>query len=243
VKHDRDTAGAEKLFEDALAADPNCAMAYSRYTYYLAAMGRLDEALAKIRRAQELDPLSPDLNTSLASILYFAREYDEAVRYCRRALDLEPNFYEASLWLALSYAQQGKNEEAGAELEKARRIRDDFLEPLELLAYLFATMGARDKARRTLSELLAISHRDKLRPYNIALIYAALGKKAQAFAWLAKPFVNWTERLRILRLDPRMDALKNDRRFASILQDSAGSTVVQFPSRARAGHNQQANAR
>ena len=243
VKYDKDTIAAEKSFDKAIAVGPSCAMAYSRYTYFLAAMGRLGEALQKMRRAQELDPLSPDMNTSLASILYFAREYDEAIRYCERALVLEPNFYEALLWLGLSYSQKHMYTEAIAQLNQARRIGHDKFEPLEILAYVFAANGERDKARKTLSELRSTSKHDELRPYNIALIHAALGQKTQAFEWLAKPFVNWTERLRILRFDPRIDVLKNDSRFDSILQDSlAGPTVVKFPSRRTAKDMQQASA-
>ena len=243
VKYEKDIIGAEKSFEKAIAVGPNCAMAYSRYTYFLAAMGRLDEALQKMRRAQELDPLSPDMNTSLASVLYFAREYDEAIRYCERALVLEPNFYEALLWLGLSYSQKRMYTEAIAQLNRARKIGHDRFEPLELLAYLFAATGERDKARKILSELRATSKHDELRPYNIALIHAALGQKTQAFEWLAKPFVNWTERLRILRFDPRIDVLKKDSRFDSIFQDSlAGPTVVKFPSRRTAKDMQQATA-
>jgi len=243
VKHDRDMLGAERSFREAIAVDPNCAVAYSRYTYFLAAIGRLDEALQNMRRAQELDPLSPDMNASLASLLYFAREYDAAIRYCQRALVLEPNFYEALLWLGLCYLQKGIYQEAIAQLKRASKIGADNPEPLELLAYLFATMGDRDKASKTLNELYATSKPDALRPYNVALIHLALGQKNQAFEWLGKPFINWTERLRALRLDPRMDSLKSDPRFAAILQDSiAGPTVVQFPSRRPAEDRQRASA-
>jgi TolB-like protein/tetratricopeptide (TPR) repeat protein len=244
VKHDRDTLGAEKSFEQAIAANPNCALAYSRYSYFLAAMGRLNEALEKMSRAQQLDPLSPDMNTSLASVLYFAREFDDAIKYCQRALAIEPSFYEGLLWLALSYLQKGMFAEATEQLAKAAETGDEHGEPLEMMAYLFATMGRRPQARKILRQLQSGPKQDNLRPYNIALIHAALEQKTQAFDWLARPFVNWTERLRILRLDPRMDALKDDSRFASILQNSmSGPTVVRFPARRNAGGGHQMRAR
>ena len=244
VKHDRDVVGAERSFEEAIAVDPNCAVAYSRYTYFLVAMGRLDEALEKMERAQALDPLSPDMNTSLASVLYFAREYDQAIRYCQRALVLEPNFYEALVWLALTYSQKEMLEEAIAQLKLASEIAPNNAEPLEILAHLLAKSGKCDEAMKILVELNATWEPDKLRPYNIALIHAALDEKTQAFEWLTKPFMNWTERLRILRLDPRMDVLKHDPQFSAILQNSlAGSTVVHFPSQRPVKQRQQATAR
>ena len=243
VKHDRDTLGAEKAFREAIEANPNCAVAYSRYTYFLAAMGRLPEALEKMKLAQQLDPLSPDMNNSLASILYFAREYDEAIKFCQRALVLEPNFYEALLWLGLSYLQQGRFDEANAQFRQANEVGAESSEPLEMLAYLLATRGEKENARKLLRELQANSL-PKVRPYNVALIYLALGQRRQALAWLEKPFINWTERLRILRLDPRLDLLKDDSRFAMILQNStAAPTVVQFPSRRPATDKHQATAR
>ena len=232
VKYDKDTVGAERSFEQALAINPNCAMAYSRYTYFLAAMGRLSESLEKMRRAQELDPQSPDMNTSLASVLYFARKYDEAIRYCERALALEPNFVEAALWLGLSYEQKGMIEEAVAQFTKARNAGDDCIDPLELLGYVFASTGQRNRARKILAELHSTAN---VHPYNVALIHAALGETNEAFNWLEKPYVNWTERLRMLRFDPRMDSLKGDPRFTTVLQNSISSTrIIEFRPRQRA---------
>jgi TolB-like protein/Flp pilus assembly protein TadD len=219
VKHDHDIAGAEKSFEQAITINPSCAVAYSRYTYFLAAMGRLSESLEKMRRAQELDPLSPDMNTSLASVLYFSREYDEAIRYCERALALEPNFSEAMLWIGLSYEQKGMFDTAIKHFITAKNSNTDSLEPLELLGYAVAITGQKDKARKILTELHEAAAKGiTVRPFNVALIHAALGQTKQAFEWLEKPFANWTERLRMLRFDPRMDNLRAEARFTAILQ-------------------------
>jgi TolB-like protein/Flp pilus assembly protein TadD len=228
VKHDKDTVGAERSFEQAITIDPNCAVAYSRYTYFLAAMGRLNEALEKMRRAQELDPLSPDMNTSLASILYFGRQYDEAIRYCQRALVLEPNFVEALLWLGLSYEEQGMFEKSIAQFLAAKDANDDSTEPSELLGYVFATTGQRDEARKILAELHSAAKQNKVHPYNVALIHSALGETEQAFEWLEKPYANWTERLRMLRFDPRMESFREDSRFATILHNSISAGTAQI---------------
>lgn len=224
VKHDRDPVGAERSFEQAIAIDPNCAMAYSRYTYFLAAMGRLSESLQRMKRAQELDPLSPDMNASLASVLYFSRDYDEAIRYCQRTLDLEPNFLDALLWLGLCYEQKGLLEEAITQFSKANDANCDSTEPLELLGHVFAIAGQSDKAQVVLSELHSSAKQNSVHPYNVALIHAALGQTEQAFEWLGKPYANWTERLRMLRFDPRMDSLKEDSRFTAILERSVSAT-------------------
>jgi tetratricopeptide (TPR) repeat protein len=230
VKHDRDPVGAERSFGRAVAINPNCAMACSRYTWFLAAMGRLDESLRMMRRAQELDPLSPDANAGLANILYFARDYEGAARYCRRALDLEPNFLDALLWLGLSYEQMGMFEEAASQFAKARDAHGDSAEPLELLGHVWARSGRRDEAKAVLEELHSAAAHRNVRPYNVALIHAALGQTRQALEWLGTPYINWTERLRMLRFDPRMDDLKADSRFAGVFRayasDSPDSTLA-----------------
>jgi tetratricopeptide (TPR) repeat protein len=193
-------------------------MAYSRYTWFLAAMGQLDRSLRMMKRAQELDPLSPDANAGLANVLYFARDYDEAIRYCQRVLVLEPNFLDALLWLGLSYEQKGMYDEAAAQFIKAKDAHGDSTEPSELLGHLFAVTGQRDEARAILSGLHSPAKQNCVRPYNVALIHAALGQMEQASEWLGKPYINWTERLRMLRFDPRMDGLRADSRFAAIFQ-------------------------
>jgi TolB-like protein/Tfp pilus assembly protein PilF len=221
VKHDRDPTGAEKSFERAIALNANCAMAYSRYTLFLVAMGRLQEASQHARRAQELDPVSPDANASLAYVLYLARDYDEAIRYSERALALEPNFLDALVLLGLSYEQKGMLGEAIDQFRKAKDANPESTEPLELLAHASASCGQRDEAQALLSELQSSRKPNCLHPYHVALIYAALNQREEAFEWLAKPYANWTERLRMLRFDPRMDRLKAGTRFSAIVQQSA----------------------
>lgn len=226
IKHDRNPAGAEKSFERAIALNSNCAMAYSRYTLFLVAMGRLKEALQHAGRAQQLDPVSPDANASLANVLYLARDYDEAIRYCERALALEPTFNDALILLGLSYEQKGMVAEAIDQFRKAKDANPENPEPLELLAHASATSGQENEARALLSELQCSRKPNSLHPYHIALIYAALNQKEQAFEWLAKPYANWTERLRMLRFDPRMDCFKADSRFAVIVQRSISATQI-----------------
>jgi len=230
VKHDRDPAGAERSFRRAVAINPNCAVACSRYTWFLAAVGRLDESLRMMRRAQELDPLSPDANSGLANILYFARDYEGAARYCGRALDLEPDFLDALLWLGLSYQQRGMYAEAVSQFTRARDAHGDSAEPLELLGHVLAVTGRAGEARSVLAEVQGAAPRRNVRPYNVALIHAALGQTRQALKWLGRPYVNWTERLRMLRFDPRMDGLRADPRFAGVFgayaSDSPDSTLA-----------------
>lgn len=216
IKHDHDAVGAEDSFRKAISSDPNSGMAHSRYAYFLAAMGRIDEAFTMIRQTHDIDPLSPDANASLAMILYMRRHYDEAVRYCRTALALEPSFAEALLLLGRCYQQKGMFKEASVQYEKAGS--GAAVESNELIANLHALTGKRVLAESILSELMATAAPGEIRPFNIAAVYAALGNENAAFEWLERPFINWTERLRMLRFDPRLDTLRPDPRFAEIIE-------------------------
>jgi DNA-binding winged helix-turn-helix (wHTH) protein/tetratricopeptide (TPR) repeat protein len=226
IKHDRDPAGAEASFRQAIALDPNCAIALSRYTYFLAAVGRLDEALQHIRRAQQIDPLSPDANASLAMILYFLGRFDDSIRYCEIALALEPGSEEAILLRGRCHEQQGRFLEAAAAYEMAKKMNPNSTESDELLGHLYAITGRKSQAGEVLSRLMSSAMVNPTRPFNTAAIYAAFGEIGLALEWLERPFINWTERMRMLRYDPRLDGLRADPRFAEIVESSASGSPL-----------------
>jgi TolB-like protein/DNA-binding winged helix-turn-helix (wHTH) protein/Tfp pilus assembly protein PilF len=217
IRQDRDPAEAEVSFDRAIVSNPNCAMAYLRYSWFLAAMGRLDEALQNAQRAQELDPLSPENNATVGYLLYFARQYDKAIGYCQRALLIEPDLFWARLYTGLNYVQKGMYEEAISEYQIVGASHKDCTEPLELLGHAYAVMGRRDDAEKVLSRLEELSAHEQVRPYNVASIYAALNLNDRAFELLRQPWVIWTERLRVLRFDPRLDSLRSDLRFENLI--------------------------
>ena len=217
IRQDRDPAEAELSFDRAIASNPNCAMAYLRYAWFLAAMGRLDEALQKAQRAQELDPLSPESNATIGYLLYFARQYDKAIGYCQRAILIEPDFFWGRLYAGLNYVQKGMYEEAISAYRMVGASHKDCTEPLELLGHVYAVMGRRDEAEKVLSQLEELSVRKQVLPHNLASIYAALNLNDRAFELLKQPWVIWTERLRVLRFDPRLDSLRSDSRFENLI--------------------------
>ncbi len=81
--------------------------AYAIYARHLADLGWVDEAVAAIKRARELDPLSLIINTYVGHILYWARQYDQAIEQHRKTIELDPNFGPAHLRLGMAYEQKG----------------------------------------------------------------------------------------------------------------------------------------
>lgn len=79
MNHDYDWAGSEAAFRSAISADPTYATAHQWYAEYLAAVGDTREAVAAVRRAEALDPLSMIIGWNVARTLYFDRQYTPAL--------------------------------------------------------------------------------------------------------------------------------------------------------------------
>ena len=114
-----DWAEADRHFKRAIDLNPNYETALRSYSFYLACMGRLEEALAFAERARHLDPVSPSAQMNVGVILYFARRYDEAIAAIRETLDLAPDFGPAHVMLGRVYVAKGMPDRAVEELERA----------------------------------------------------------------------------------------------------------------------------
>jgi TolB-like protein/DNA-binding winged helix-turn-helix (wHTH) protein/Flp pilus assembly protein TadD len=210
---DHDGTGAEAEFKRAIALNPNYATAHHWYSEYLARSGRETEAMTEIGLAQELDPLSPVINTTLGERLYYARRYDEAIAQSRRTLEVAPDFESAHFVLGLALEQKGRFEEAISELQKAKGTASVNMSAAASLAHTYALAGHGDKARKILHDLLAEKMSE---PYEIAVVYQGLGEKPQAISWLKK-VVDGGELRMLLKLDPRLDSLRSEPRFQELL--------------------------
>jgi TolB-like protein/DNA-binding winged helix-turn-helix (wHTH) protein/Flp pilus assembly protein TadD len=219
TRYDRDDAGAEVEFKRAIQLNPNYATAHHWYSEYLARCGRETEALMEIKLAQEIDPLSPVINTTLGERLYFERRYDEAIGHMRKTLEFSPNFASAHFLLGLALEQKEMFEEAISEFQKANDITGVSQAANASLGHIYALAGRPREARRVLHELLA---RKTSEPYEIALVYQGLREKKQVLDWLEKIEHEEVESNMMLRLDPRLDDLRSDPRFQKLLRRGHG---------------------
>src|SRR6185295_9948397 len=105
--------------------NPNQATAHHWYAMYLSAIGKHDEALAQIRKAKELDPVSLIINTNEGWILYCARDYERAIAQLRTTIEMDPNCANAHYKLALVYETQGRYNEAVDEYLKSKLLSEN----------------------------------------------------------------------------------------------------------------------
>jgi tetratricopeptide (TPR) repeat protein len=218
LQYDRDWLAAEREFRRAIEIDPNYALGRSFLAWHLAAMGRFDESIAEDKRALELDPLSPAVNADLGWDLYFARRYDEAIEQLLKAVDLEPNYWVSHVLLGRSYEQKGKLHEAVAEFEKATQIENSIPEVLAALGHGYAVSARRTEALKIIRELQERSKREFIPSYSIATIYIGLGMKDEALQYLEKAYEEGSYYLIHLKVEPLLDSLRSDPRFADLVQ-------------------------
>ncbi|MCI0392271.1 MAG: protein kinase [Acidobacteria bacterium] len=219
--YDWDWVAGEREFKRAIELNPGYANAHWGYGLYFINIGRPNEALRELKLAQELDPLSPSIAVTAVWPYYFtppsARQYDQAVSHLQRIIEVNPNFPPAHSLLGLVYQQKGMFKEALAEAKQARQL-DDAPWTLADLGRSYAMGGWKSEAKHVIDELQAPSNQKHIRPCAIAGIYAGLGEKEQAFAWLEKAFDSRDEDVSLISVDPRFDGLRSDPRFSDLVR-------------------------
>jgi len=208
---------AEHEFRRALELRPSYADAHFSFSRFLAAAGRMNEAIAEIRRAQELDPRSVPLKANNALLFYFSGRYDEALDQLLEVRKLDPNLPLAHWGIGLTYEQKGQREQAIESLRKATSLSKS-LNLQSSLGHAYALFGKRAEAQAILDMLRDRSKQSYVPSYFSALIYAGLGDKDRAFEWLERAFQERSTVLAYLRLDPRLAPLRSDPRFAELLR-------------------------
>jgi len=217
--YDYDYAAARREFETAIAMLPDSATAHDFYGKYLLAAGQVDEGLAESRRAIALDPLSPESNALLGLHLYFARRYDEAIKELRTAIAVDPDYWFTHEWLGRAYARLGKFSEAVAELHTAQRLEGSGNAEIDsALGRVYADAGNRTEATKVLDHLRERMRNEFVSGAFVATIHVGLGEIDEAFAALAQGAAQHSWFVPFWKVDPELDPLRSDPRFAELLK-------------------------
>jgi TolB-like protein/Flp pilus assembly protein TadD len=215
-----DMAGSIAEFQRAVALNPNYATAHQLHgNHPLAALGRFDEAIAEGKRAIELDPLSPIINSDLGETLYLARRYDEAIAQLRKAVEIDPTFWYAHEALGVALQLKGDVQAAIAQYEKAQQLSDD-LAPRVELALAKAQLGDKEAAVRMLAELEELSQHRYVNAFWRTLLYLSLNNHEEAIRWLEQAVAN--HEVSRLKVHPVYDPLRGDPRFEALVQKVVG---------------------
>jgi TolB-like protein/DNA-binding winged helix-turn-helix (wHTH) protein/Tfp pilus assembly protein PilF len=209
---------AERELTRAIALNDNLAMAHANYSFFLAHMGRFDESIAEGRRAQSLDPLTPETSIIAGLSFYYARRFPEAAERLHAIAQLEPSSWLAQATLGRALERQGATAAALAAYERGRRIEPGVSEVLMDLGRAYAALGRHDDARRMLHELESLSRRTYSAPFQSAMIHVGLGDHDRAFALLEKAYEARSWYLTWLKVEPTLDPLRKDPRYADLMR-------------------------
>jgi tetratricopeptide (TPR) repeat protein len=216
AQYDWDWAGAERLFTQAIALNPNDGNAHSVYAGYLAAMGRTDEAVSEQRRAHEVEPLSPIIAGNVVWKLYLARRYAEAESENRKLIQWNPKFGDGYITASL-YLQTGRKDEAVAILNKAAVGPQPRVLELMYLGHTLGVTGDKVGARKVLAHMKSLSEQRYVPPDYFAVVYEGLGEREQALQWFEKAYQERSINTWFLP-DPRLDSIRSEPRFKNILR-------------------------
>jgi TolB-like protein len=206
-----DVRAAETEWLRAIRSDPAYATARHWYAVVgLVPQGRFDEAIAEMREAERLDPLSLPIATDKAFVLYWSRRYDEAIEQCHRALSLDASFYRAHIVLGRTHAATHQLTQAIEACTTARMLCDGraFLaQLLGTLGFSYAAGGDRGRAHGVLEELRTIAPSNSVAEYEMGIVYTALGEWTRASECIDAARARRTGWMLWLPIEPLYDAV------------------------------------
>src|SRR5215203_2231120 len=211
--HDYDFKAAERECLRAIELNPNYATAYQRYGELLSHQGRWEESFAQFRRALEIEPFTLVLNSTYGIVLIFARRYDEADTQLKKALELDANFGPTHNHLSLVYQLQGKYAESIEERAKSLELFGEH-QMAAAVRESFTKGGWQEFLRAMTGE----AKPSFLSFFLVAAYHAELGEKEKAFASLNKSYEDREVLIAGLKVDPRLDPLRSDPRFAELMR-------------------------
>jgi eukaryotic-like serine/threonine-protein kinase len=238
--YQQDSQVAIASLRRALALNPNLAVAHLRYGWELSS---LDEAVREIKRAQELDPLSPTNNSALGLILGLARQFRGCLEYCYKAAELAPNEASFQENLAYAYLLNGRFEEAIEHYQRVAVLNPDKQgDVLASVATALISMGRKSEAESMMPEILRLATTGKVNPYYVAALYGARGDKNAALDWFEMGLRRASEvrtgaglvkeqEARMIRYEPLLDPLRSDSRFAALLRQYNRGSLLETPAK------------
>jgi TolB-like protein/tetratricopeptide (TPR) repeat protein len=209
---------AEREFLRAIEIAPDVAESHLGYAHLLSNIGRHELAIAEIRRARELEPLSLIANTLEASFLALADRDDEALARLERIFDIGPNFWIARLHAGIIHIKRGQGSQALDDFRAAVAHSGHAPHAVSFLACAEAGVGDLDGARATMRELESMAMRRHVPPSNFAAVHCALGDTSLALDWLERAHQARDLRMSFLRVDWRWHPLRGQPRFVRLLR-------------------------
>jgi len=215
--YDWDWEGSRREFRRAIELDPRYATAHQWYSFWLAAHGRMDEAVVEIDRAVELDPVSVSIRRTVGWVRFYARRFDEARPRLERAVAMNPTADETYRVLALCHAMAGDLTDAERAVREAVALAPGGTYNRATLAYVLARAGRRLEAIAELEEITRIAEHEYVSPVSFATVYLGLEDWDRALDWTERAYDDRRGWMAYLRVNPILDGLRGMKRFEALV--------------------------
>ena len=216
-QYEFDWIGGEKEFRRAIELNPNYATAHQWLASVFEQTKRFDDAQAEIKRASDLDPLSPIIAVNVAFNLWEARRYDEALKEFDRTLSLHPDFPVAQQGLCWTYSAMGKSELAITACRKSLNLTNGAWDKGRL-SQVLGSAGHTDEAKKLLQELQAESKQRYVPKMALALAHLGLNQKEEALTLIEQDVTEHGYWVGSMGVEPEFDELRSDPRFKALLK-------------------------
>jgi DNA-binding winged helix-turn-helix (wHTH) protein/TolB-like protein len=217
LHYDYDWARTDKESQRAIELNANSPMAHHVRAFYLAAVGRTDEAVVEIRRALDLDPISLLLNADAGELFWYARRQDDAIDQLGKTLEMGHDFPLAARYLARVYGHKGMDKQAFEEYRRSVALSVGAAGDARS-STVFAASGLAGYYRLELTRLQKLLKERYVPPFDVARLYAVLGDRDHAIEWLAKAIEQRNFAIPFLKVDPDFDKLRPDPRFLDLVR-------------------------
>jgi tetratricopeptide (TPR) repeat protein len=219
ISHDEfNWAAADADLKEAVALAPAYSTGHHWYAVFLAGQGRFDQAMSEINNALALDPLSVGVNDELGEILVLMRRYDDAILHLRQYMATGSAIGRTRMQLAEALALKGDYEGALAELGKTEAAGSEQTQLLAETGYVYGAAGRQREARAVIEQLTALQRQRADGAVGaLATVYAGLGDRDRAIPLLEQAAQSYDPVILRLKVDPRLDKLRGDARFAKLL--------------------------
>ena len=215
--YDYDFLAAERNFERSIELNPRLTQAHQWFGFYLAVMGRYEEAYTELKRAIRLDPCSSIVYWTFGFVYWRARRFDQAIELHEKALELDPHSAQWHWGLGVACMDNGLHDRAIAALQTADSLSPGVPMIFGYLGAAYAAAGQLEAAQNILEQLNEPSKQRHVTPYIVGRIYAALGQKNEALRWLETAYRERAGWMVLLKTEAQFDDLRSDTRFQKLL--------------------------
>jgi len=207
-------AAADEHYRQAMDLDPEYATARQWYALHLCDLGKYDEAVVEMQKAEKLDPLSLVISTDVAHTFLVSGLYQRSIAQCRKVLELDPTFASAHFQIGEAYMKMHMYKGAAEQFKVAMDLSSNNTKFLSNLGHVFGIVGKKDKALAILNQFERRSKQDFLHAASMSSVYTGLGENEKALCSLEKAYQQ--------RFDPEVlqwptfDPLRSDQRFRDL---------------------------